>query len=126
MRKLALFFLCLVTLTGCASKIMQSYVGQPISAVVLDYGMPSGAFDIEPGKRAFIWSMSVNVFIPGTTTTYGTAVGNQLFLNSYSSPGVMASDSCNYVLYAERHRTDIEGPAAWRVTSFKKPSFWCE
>ena len=124
-RSLTIVLAFLLT-TGCASRIMQSYIGQPISAVVEDYGMPSGAFDTDLGKRAFIWSMSVNVLIPGTTTTYGTAVGNQLFMNSYSSPGIMTSDSCNYVLYAERHRTDIEGPAAWVVTSFKKPSFWCE
>jgi hypothetical protein len=126
MRRLITLLSSALLITGCASKIMQAYVGQPISAVVEDYGMPSGAFDIEPGKRAFVWSISTNIFIPGATTTYGTAIGNQLFLNSYSSPGVMTSDSCNYVLYAEKHRSDIEGPAAWRVTSFKKPGFWCE
>lgn len=116
----------LTSLVGCASSIMKSYVGQPITAVIEDYGMPSGAYDVEPGKRAFMWTMNTTVYIPGYTSTYGTQIGNQIFMSGYSSPGVASTDSCNYVMYAKQTRTDIQGPAAWTVTSFKKPSIWCE
>ena len=121
----ALLLTAIMCLSGCASQIMKSYIGQPVSAVVEEYGMPSGAYDIEPGKRAFIWTMTTSVVIPGTTTAYGTAIGNQVFMQGYTTPGVVSSDSCNYVMYATRTRIDIEGPAAWQVTGFKKPKFMC-
>jgi hypothetical protein len=115
-----------ILVSGCASQIMKGYVGKPISNVVEDYGMPSGSFEVEVGKRAFIWQMNDSYVIPGHTNSTGTIVGNSVFTNTYTSPPVISTNRCAYVLYAAQTRTDIEGPAAWTVTGFKKPKLDCE
>lgn len=113
-------------LSGCASQIMQGYVGRPMSAAVEDYGMPAGGFETAPGQRAFIWHINSVYSVPGQTSTSATIVGNSVFSNSYTAPPSVISDTCTYVLYATQTRTDIEGPAAWTVTGYKKPKFGCE
>ena len=112
-------------LGGCATSIMKGYIGQPISTVVGDYGFPAGAYDLDVDKRAFVWSQSMTMVSPGTSTTTGSVVGNTMFAQTYSSPGIAVTGSCNYVLIAERRRTDIDGPAAWTVIDFQKPKFGC-
>ena len=112
-------------LTGCATSIMKGYIGQPIATVVGDYGFPAGAYDLDVDKRAFVWSKTMTMVSPGTSTTTGSVVGNTMFAQTYSSPGIAMTGSCNYVLIAERRRTDIDGPAAWTVIDFQKPRFGC-
>jgi len=121
-------FLCLVVIafTGCASQVMKSYIGRPVTDVMLDQGMPSGAFDLNSEIRAFVWTKNSTSYFPGYSTTSGTTVGNQIFLNTYSSPGYVATNSCNYVLYARRNHLPQDGPAGWTVSGFKEPSFLCE
>lgn len=126
MRKILSIAAVIVSLAGCASQIMSGYVGQPITAVIAQYGMPSGSYDLEPGKRAFVWQMENSVIIPGSTTTTGTVVGNQIFTNSYNSGGYVATSTCAYVLHAQKTRDDVEGPAAWTIVGYDKPRFDCE
>lgn len=118
--------LAALALGGCASEIMKGYVGKPVSAVVEDYGMPSGSFQTNPGQRAFVWQMGRSIVIPGGTTGTATIVGNSIFSTSYTAPAMVGFHQCSYVLYATHTRTDIEGPAAWTVTSFKRPPLSCE
>lgn len=120
------FILGVVLISGCASQIMASYVGRPITAVISEYGMPSGSYDVSVDQRAFLWSKKSSYVIPGNSYTSGTLVGNQMFANTYSSPSYVGTSSCNYVLIARKTRTDIEGPAAWTVIGFEKPRFGCE
>lgn len=115
-----------LVLTGCASTIMGGYIGKPLSTVVSDYGFPSGAYDVDGTQRAFVWQMNNSVVIPGSSFTSGLVVGNQLFANTYTSPGYAGSYVCSYTLLATRTRNDIEGPAAWTVVGFQKPKFGCE
>ena len=123
-KTLAVFLV--VALAGCASAIMERYVGRLMSDAVMDYGMPTTAFDTDPGKRAFVWTRSTTMLFGGNTTTTATRVGNNIFASSYTAPTVASDYSCQYVAFAERIRTDIDGPAAWRITGFKKPRLMCE
>ena len=115
-----------ILLAGCASQIMSKYVGKPISEIVADYGMPAGAYDVEIGKRAFVWQMDSTVIVPGTSFTNASVIGNQVFANTYTSPDYASTSRCSYVMFATRTRTDIEGPAAWTVSGFRKPRLDCE
>jgi hypothetical protein len=115
-----------LVLTGCASSIMKGYIGKPITAVISDYGFPAGAYDVEANKRAFVWQKNDALIFPGQTFATGSMVGNQMFMNTYSSPTFSSSFSCSYTFYATRTRTDIEGPAAWTIVEFEKPKLSCE
>lgn len=125
-------------LSACASTIMEGYMNKPLSEVVLKYGPPSNAFDMGDGRRAFTWLKTRTLVTPGTATTYGngtaTAYGVGNNVNVYGSyygttvysPPVASDLTCAYTVFAERSRTDIEGPAAWMIVSYQKPDLICE
>lgn len=115
-----------IALSSCASMIMEKYVGRTIADAIMDRGMPAGAFDIDTKTRAFTWQKSSTISFGGSATTSGVVIGNQMFATTYVSPPQSASFTCQYTVFAERFRTDIEGPGAWRITGFRKPSLLCE
>lgn len=112
---------------GCASMIMKGYVGQPLLSVMEDYGAPSSAYDTgRDQERAFIWVMGSTYVSPQVSRTNVGVIGNQLYGTTVTAPAVVSTSRCSYVIYAKRTRTDIEGPAAWTVVDFKRPSLMCE
>ncbi len=119
-----------VALTGCASAIMKSCVGKPLSEAVMDYGPPATAFDIEPGRRAFMWNMQSSVTLPGHATTTGNmnVIGGMGFYSASTivSPPTTINSSCNYTVFAERIPGALDGPAAWRIVDFRQPKLMCE
>lgn len=129
MRIWGIMALC-ITLCGCASQIMKSYVGKTVSEAVMDYGPPATAFDIDQNRRAFLWSMNSSYTIPGSTTVNGnvsTAGGIGFYsATAISTPPQTVSQQCNYTVFAERIPGAPEGPAGWRVVDFRKPSLMCE
>lgn len=112
-------------LSGCATQIMSGFIGKPITAVINKYGFPSGAYDVDQNKRAFVWQMNGGVIVPGNSFTNASVAGNQIFASTYSSPSYVSSFSCSYVMIAENNKLDIQGPAAWTVVGYEKPSFGC-
>lgn len=119
-----------VALSGCASAIMKSYVDKPLSEAVMDYGPPITAFDVEPGRRAFIWNIRSSVTLPGTATTTGNLnmSGGAGFYSASTiiNPPTTINSSCNYTLFAERIPGAPEGPAGWRIVGFRQPHLTCE
>jgi hypothetical protein len=117
-------------LVACASDIIKSYVGKPLSDAVIDYGPPAYSFDTGDGTRTFVWSISSSFVLPGhssgnaSVTTFGNTA--QLYGAATYSPPISVSQQCNYAVYAKRTRNDIEGPAAWVITGFKPPRADCE
>lgn len=130
-RQLAAIAACLA-LAGCASSIMQTYVGKTVQEAALDYGPPFSVMDMADGQRAFQWKMSQNIFTPTTSTTYGTAnvyaPPGAAFgtINSTSTtittPGQSSSFDCFYTMFG---RWD-DGRSAWVLTGFQKPRFMCQ
>lgn len=125
--RLVLVTLVSVQLTGCASMIMKGYVGQSLLSVVEDYGTPTSAYDTgREQERAFIWVMGSTYVSPQVSRTNVGVVGNQLYGSTVTAPATVSTSRCSYVIYAKRTRMDIEGPAAWTVVDFKRPSLMCE
>lgn len=54
----------LLILSACASQIMKSYIGAPISSVMLDYGPPDNVYDLGPGARAYQWRKEKTQVVP--------------------------------------------------------------
>lgn len=128
----------LIILSGCASKIMQGFVGKDIREVVLDYGTPVNAMDMGNGTRAFQWKMTKSHTTPthissssrgtgyGSSYTYGRTTDYRMNAyvntNTVITGGQTVDTSCLYTLFA---RWD-KGRNGWIVTGFKKPKLMCE
>jgi hypothetical protein len=145
MKKTHYFAVVIAFLTGCASMTMKGYVGQTVADVIGEYGMPSTAFDMPDGTRAFVWQMGMSSTYGGSTQTTGTysstttasasAYGNNasgvantsgnIFAETYTAPTFTVSSKCAYMLYAKKSM-EIDSPAAWVITGFKKPRLECE
>ncbi len=142
MKKLITPSLALTLLiSGCASQIMQGYVGQTVADVMGDYGMPATAFDMPDGTRAFLWQMGQSSSYGGNSYTTGSYIGNtsaygygntayanttgNMFATTYTSPVFTTTSTCGYMLYAKKV-ADLDSPAAWKIVSFKKPRLDCE
>jgi hypothetical protein len=115
---------------GCASAIMENYVGQRLMTPVSQYGPPAYAYDIGEDERAFMWRMDQQIIIPGHSagTFSATSVGGSIY--GYGSTSVMppqvVSGTCFYTLYARRVEAGRDDPAAWEVTGFEPPRLSCE
>ncbi|WP_087207644.1 hypothetical protein [Yoonia vestfoldensis] len=112
----------LVILAGCASAILESYVGKSITEPMLDYGRPTNVFDLGPDRRAFQWQMNTSGVIPMTTPTtsniYGS--GGWATITTNTTTYTPYSQSCLYTLTATRSGDD------WIVDGFREPTFMCE
>ncbi len=127
----ALFIIvAFLTLTGCASQIMQAYVGQPIQTVMLDYGPPANAFDMPDKTRVFQWMMNQSYTTPIYVNTYGsaTAMGTGNIANGWMNSnstitgGQTFTSTCVYSLFTKWNKKE----STWYVTGFKKPDLSCE
>lgn len=123
--------LAALALSGCATSVMEGFIGQPVQAAVARYGPPEVVFDMPDGRRAFQWRMESQSVMP--THTYGTAT-----TNLYAPPGAFASARTNYnqtttggqvvnqvCRYTMYSRWDAAANA-WVFESFEKPSLFCQ
>jgi hypothetical protein len=113
-----------LALSGCASQIMQGYVGRPVTDAIADYGPPTNAYDLPGGRRAFQWSRSTSVSwggynAQGNAMTYGAWTNAQAIGSAYS---VSQTDTCYYTVQAEWR----DPPGAWYIVSFTEPRFSCQ
>ncbi len=123
-------FLCVLTLSACASSIMQSYVGKSVQDVMLDYGAPDNAFDMPDGRRVFQWVKESSYTTPinvhtsgrGTGSVYGRNITSWTSSNSVITGGQTVKSDCVYSLFAEWNKS----VKAWYITGFKKPNLMCE
>ena len=111
-----------VLLAGCASQVMQGYVGKSVTEPMLDYGRPTNVFDLPNGQRAFQWKMDVGGMMPMSTpsnsTIYGS--GGWASVTTTSTTYVPYSNSCVYTLLGERSGKD------WIIVDFRQPTMMCE
>lgn len=114
-------------LSGCATGIMEGFVGQPLQVGMARYGPPANVFDMPDGRRAFQWQIDSETYMP--RQTYGT-------VNVYAPPGSYTANanysqttyggqtirqSCLYTMYARWQPSQN----AWIFESFEKPSIMC-
>lgn len=115
-----------LAVSGCATAMLESYVGQPVQQVMIERGPPDLVMDLPDGRRAFQWAVTTQHTTP--RQTYGQA-------NIYAPPGAYANvnynqmtyggqtvqQTCRYTLYG---RYDAAS-RSWVVESFQKPSLMC-
>lgn len=124
MRKLLVAGAVLLSLglSGCARVIMGSYVGKPVMEIVLDYGPPVNAIDLEPGRRAFQWVRSYSGSTPMVATTSYSGVGSPwVTSNTVITGGNPAVRDCLYTFTAT---WDAKG-SRWMVDDYRLPEFMC-
>jgi hypothetical protein len=126
MKPVITLFLFISVLSGCASAVMEGYVGKDVREAVLDYGPPINAVDLADGQRAFQWKINSSYTTPIQTTTTGnisqSGYNNWFTANTITTGGQTYSSSCIYTLFT-KHSPKND---AWIVTGFKKPSLMCE
>lgn len=120
-----------LVLSGCATQIMNGFIGQTVQDVALRYGPPFNVMDMGDGRRAFQWKISQSIIIPTTSTTYGTAnvyappgsafatVNTQA--TTTTTPGGVSSFDCLYTMFGQWS----EQRAAWVMTSYQRPNLMC-
>lgn len=87
------------TLAGCATQEkfnakMDGFVGQPESALVMAYGVPTGTYPLGDGTKVIQFSRSRNMVLPGATT-YQPITSNT-YGNVNVNRGVYGTTSGNY------------------------------
>ncbi len=122
MKPFFILFMFIFTLSGCASTIMEGYVGKDVREVVLDYGPPINALDLAGGQRAFQWKINSSFTTPIQSTTTSNISRNWYTANTITTGGQTYSSSCIYTLLTKRSTNKD----AWIVTGFRKPSLMCE
>lgn len=116
MKKVAAILFALV-LSGCASEIMQGYVGRDITDVIVQYGPPSNVFEMPDGRVAFQWSTSTPIIMP-TTTTYNVHDG---YGYSTTTGGYVGDQTCVYTFFAQPNSQNSH-----TVVDFQQPDIMCE
>ena len=142
---LRILFAAVFALGGCATQVLENYVGTSLAQPVMDHGPPSAAFDMGDGRRAFVWTKTKRYTAPGTVVSSGSAFtassgtlrsnGNhwtytgQATTNIYAAAIITPPENyawqCHYTVFAIPIRTDIEGPASWRIVGYQKPKYGC-
>lgn len=93
-----------VVMTGCATteqfeKNLNSFVGQPETALIANWGPPQNAYETG-GVKFLSWSNQRNVPIPGVSPTYQTScVGTNCTTYAVGgSPGYNVNMRCTVIM----------------------------
>lgn len=113
-------FALAVAVAGCASDIMQGYVGRDITAVIANYGEPHRRFQMPDGRIAYQWRITEINADPGEIEYTQERNGTRVTGHIISYDGFATTDTCFYTFY-----TSTTGYGA-RITGFEEPSFECE
>lgn len=116
---------CLLAVAGCATGVMQSYIGKDVREVVVKRGAPANVMDMGDGRRAFQWAINEGYTAPTVATSYGSAnaYGNSAYYTNSTvvSGGQTSVWTCVYTLYG---RWD-DSRQGWIVEGFEKPTWNC-
>ncbi|NLS20654.1 hypothetical protein HGP16_29500 [Rhizobium sp. P40RR-XXII] len=110
----------LLVLPACASQIMKSYIGAPISSVMLDYGPPDNVYDLRQGERAYQWRKPKTQVVSGQSSGEVKETRRGKRYEVTETPGYVEQTECFYTFYTRSSGAD------WYVTSFRQPSLECE
>ncbi|MGX5669025.1 hypothetical protein ACWKW9_23960 [Rhizobium daejeonense] len=106
--------------TGCASTVMKSYIGAPISSVMLDYGPPDNVYNLGPGQQAYQWRKTKTEAVAGSTSGEVRTTRRGERYEMSETPGYIERTDCYYTFYTRNSGSE------WYVTSFRQPSLECE
>lgn len=107
-------------LTACASTVMKSYIGAPITSVMLDYGPPDNVYSLGPGQQAYQWRKNKTQAIAGSSSGEVRTTQRGESYETTVTPGYVERIDCFYTFYTRNSGSE------WYVTSFRQPSLECE
>lgn len=109
-----------IVLTACASTVMKSYIGAPITSVMLDYGPPDNVYSLGPGQQAYQWRKNKTQVVAGSSSGEVRSTRHGERYDVSETPGYVERIDCYYTFYTRSSGND------WYVTSFRQPSLECE
>ena len=107
-------------LTACASTVMKSYIGAPITSVMLDYGPPDNIYSMGPGQQAYQWRKNKTQVVAGSSSGEVRTTRRGERYEVSETPGYVERIDCFYTFYTRNSGSE------WYVTSFRQPSLECE
>ncbi len=129
LRKFSVFLIpVLFGLSGCASQMMEKYIGQPIETVMLDNGPAAHVFDMPDQTRIYQWTAVKSYTAPVHVDTSETSKENAAKGSSKSESstiitgGQTTNTTCVYSYYTRWNPYT----SSYYVTGFRQPSFECE
>ncbi|UXT49788.1 hypothetical protein FY136_11240 [Agrobacterium tumefaciens] len=109
-----------IVLTACASTVMKSYIGAPITSVMLDYGPPDNVYSLGPGQQAYQWRKNKTQVVAGSSSGEVRSTRHGERYDVSETPGYVERIDYYYTFYTRSSGND------WYVTSFRQPSLECE
>ncbi|WP_332305399.1 hypothetical protein [Rhizobium sp. GR12] len=109
-----------ILLTACASTVMKSYIGAPITSVMLDYGPPDNIYSLGAGQQAYQWRKNKTQVVAGSSSGEVRTTRRGERYEVSETPGYVERIDCFYTFYTRN------SGAEWYVTSFRQPSLECE
>ena len=109
-----------IVLTACASTVMKSYIGAPVTSVMLDYGPPDNVYSLGPGQQAYQWRKNKTQVVAGSSSGEVRSTRHGERYEVSETPGYVERIDCYYTFYTRSSGND------WYVTSFRQPSLECE
>lgn len=108
--------LAAMTLTGCASTEMRTFVGKPIEETMFAYGQPVQVFALPDGRRAYQYRWGGGtVAIPGRTTATAQTFGNLTTVQSTSSPAAIYESAGCLITFIAKDRSGVYMVEEYRV-----------
>ena len=107
-------------LEACASTVMKSYIGAPITSVMLDYGPPDNIYSLGPGQQAYQWRKNKTQAVAGSSSGEVRTTRRGERYEVSETPGYIERIDCYYTFYTRNSGSE------WYVTSFRQPSLECE
>ena len=107
-------------LAACASTVMKSYIGAPITSVMLDYGPPDNIYSMGPGQQAYQWRNNKTQVVAGSSSGEVRSTRHGERYEVSETPGYVERIDCFYTFYTRSSGSE------WYVTSFRQPSLECE
>jgi hypothetical protein len=107
-------------LTACASTVMKTYIGAPITSVMLDYGPPDNIYSLGPGQQAFQWRKKKTQVVAGSSSGEVRTTRRGERYEVSETPGYVERIDCYYTFYTRSSGNE------WYVASFRQPSLECE
>jgi hypothetical protein len=109
-----------ILLSACASTIMKSYIGAPISSVMLDYGPPDNIYSLGAGQQAYQWRKNKTQAVAGSSSGEVRTTRRGERYEVSETPGYVERIECFYTFFTRNSGGE------WYVTSFRQPSLECE
>lgn len=121
-RKYTALLLMAAALSGCASQILEGYVGKSISEPMMDMGRPENVIELSENRRAYQWRETNSDVIPITTPSTATIAGpgGWTSVTTTHTGYIPYTTDCLYTVTATKAGND------WIVDGFRKPSLECE